>query len=130
MSARNTFERSGALFALSLLLVLAAPTALGVTNEEPTPLLKLSISAPKAGLQNSFIQDSQYRLTFRLRSAGAPAYVEIKERLGFSEDLELLVLDDPDDCLDLSHADPNRELPLTAGCPGGPDETFMVFRRT
>lgn len=102
-----------------LLLASAVATA-------STPPIKLSVSSPKAKGNQGLLQDDGWNLTFRLRSATAPSYFEIREFGEGGSDFDLLVLEDPDSCLNLSHANTVGG-EFEADCPGGQDETFITF---
>ncbi len=127
MSVRDTFIRS---FLILVVAVLSPAAAAVPPGPQPPELIELRTTSPLAGRSGyGVIQDAQWALNFKLRSTTAPAFVEIRERLGFSSDFDLFVLEDPDDCLDLSHIDPNRNQPIEENCPGGGDEVFMIFHQ-
>lgn len=127
MSARNALARP--FFALLLLPFCASSFAEGTPASAEEPLLRLSTTSPGAGRGGSVIQDAQWALNFKLRSKTAPGFVEIRERLSGRQDFDVLVLSDPDNCLDLTNVDPMITEPFEAGCPGGADETVIRFRQ-
>ncbi len=128
MSTRNTLTRSFLILILASLS--SATSAVNPPGSQQGNLIELRTTSPLAGRSGyGFIQDAQWALNFKLRSTTAPAFVEIRERLGFSSDFDLFILEDPDDCLNLSHIDPNRNQPIEENCPGGADEVFMIFHQ-
>lgn len=102
---------------------LVAASAFGSGSTDP---IKLSVSSPKAKGKVGLLQDDGWHLTFRLRSTTAADYFEVRERFEGGSDFDLLVLENPDDCLDLSHANTVGGA-FEAACPGGADETFITF---
>ena len=134
--------------------VFAAVTGTGVVAQE-APLIQLSIEEPGGPIlsddaktkpgkvkdkdpneQDPLLSQSGWTMAFRLAAPESVAVVST--RLAGAQggpNYETLVLQDPDGCLDLSHAipdwtDPNftRELlPLEANCPVMQDEIFTLF---
>ncbi len=89
----------------------------------PLPPIKLSISEPNR-TQGGLLLASGWNLTYRLSASDWVGYYDDDQ--GISR-YQALILDDPDNCLDLSAADPDNQ-PVDASC-ANPDETFVVFNR-
>jgi hypothetical protein len=105
---------------------LAAALTSSALAAAATKPIKLSASSPKARSLQGLLQDDGWHLTFRLRSDTASDYFEVRERFEGGSDFDLLVVDNPDDCLDLSHTGTINGA-FEAGCPGGADEKFVTF---
>ncbi|MEM1230699.1 MAG: hypothetical protein AAGI15_09190 [Pseudomonadota bacterium] len=113
--------------ALSSSVAVAASPWLGGSRP-----ISLSVTAPGSLPPGAILNDAGWSLGFRLEARDWLGYQEVRERFQTSptgdpgEDFEVLILEDPDDCLDLSHTGTVRG-PLNNSCPGGADELFIRF---
>lgn len=123
-----------ALTALALNLLTTAQAAGPGPNDWAggNRLLSLTITAPESLPPGGLLDESGWSLGFRLEARNWIGYQEVQERFeatpmgGTGENFEVLILTDPDDCLDLSHTGTVRGA-LNDACPGGPDESFVRF---
>jgi hypothetical protein len=90
-------------------------------NEPP---IRLDVIAPTPQGRTGVLQTTRWPLVFRLSVSGSPALVETSEGQGGRR--EALIIEDPDDCIDM------RDFPINnPGMPyepcAGPDELFIEF---
>lgn len=80
------------------------------------------------------LYEDGWTMTFRMESKTATDIVRVRESLGFTGlNYDILVLDDPDGCLDLTNSFPTALYPgnpppdALETCSGGPDETTLTY---
>lgn len=96
-----------------------------------TKKIKLKDKNPMAMPVTQF--EDGYDLIFRMSVPNAVGLQKWRRQgNNFGPQMDTLILTDPDECLDLSHAVPASVFPNTIvspfeSCPGGQDETFVNF---
>ena len=131
------------------LCALAAPFIISNSAQAgEKPLVRLEIDEPgdksganpnrnqKAAHKRVVMNEDGWVMSFRLQGRYAEDLVSTRRSTNDSgPNFETLVLDNPDGCLDLSHAVPTQANfggfwsigPFEANCPGGQDESFLIF---
>lgn len=88
--------------------------------------ISLTVTAPGSLPPGSILNDSGWSLDFRMEAHDWIGYLEVVPGSSSQAAFDVLILEDPDGCLDLSHTGLGPR-PFTAECPGGPDELFIRF---
>jgi hypothetical protein len=98
-----------------LLPVLLLFPVSGRAHQRP---IQLSLSLPASRGPASTLNAGNYTIALRLA---------VRDAVGFVDDIlfEAMVIEDPDNCLDLSHF---SQIGAYESCAGGPNETFVAFR--